>query len=269
MATKNLARTVLEGGRTGYEKFGRNYATRQQRRQTREYLIRVQSDPEYYLEEKEPERKKIFDGFTDKLEPVKRFLASRVDKSWPETKSLIKEKFDDRSLAGWHVVYQHIYRDIAPTINVFQCEYYIGFYDYYIDEENILRKVHRPNRKYKSLSNEEQTRLELLKREIIKWLDYRKIGFVDGVLYWFDGGGKDRVKITWDHYAANYLSYDGGYFPYEGCPDNYILRYRFNQSAKLTAEEVNYFRNLPEKFQKNILENSPTKKKKRSRYRYV
>lgn len=260
MSTKNLARTVLEGGRTGYEKFGRNYATRQQRRKTREYLTRVKYDPEYYLEEKEPERRKIFEGFTDKLTPVRRFLETQADKNWTEVNRLIKDRFDDRSLAGWHVVYQHIYRDIAPTTNVFQCKYYSS-YDYYIDDENILRKVYYPARKRYFISIEEQKRTELLKCEIIKWLDYRKIGFVDGVLYWFDGGGKERVKIAWDHYNNNSLIYNGGYFIKH--PDDYILNgFRFNQGAKLTKEEVNYFRNLPEKFRKAILNHSPTKKKK-------
>lgn len=123
MSTKNLARTVLERGRPGFTKFNRRYRHSQTRKKIKQYLKECKKDPEYYLNHKEVDIVRDIWGveLSDNLMPIYRFLDSRVGKSWSETNKLIKERFDTRNLAGYHLVVTHILGEIGG----------IGMQEYY------------------------------------------------------------------------------------------------------------------------------------------
>ncbi len=138
MSTKRLSRTVLEGGRHNGNKFERYQSNKTERAEMRQYISACIVDAEFAEEYEPPRRQPIYQGFTDKLSPVYRWLDKRVGKSWAKTRRLLKEKFDDRTLAGFHIVHQHMLSSIGTEIQ--EKEIDRSFHYYYIDKNNILRK---------------------------------------------------------------------------------------------------------------------------------
>ncbi len=112
MSTKNLARTVIEGGRRGFNKFERRNSTREERSEERAMLTVVRQDPEAYDDIVTPARRPVRPEFSDKLNPAYEFLDSRVGKSWNKTRAMIAERFDTRTTAGRHVVNDHLLRQV-------------------------------------------------------------------------------------------------------------------------------------------------------------
>lgn len=146
MATKRLARTVVEGGRSNtYERRQSNYIVRAKSKQ---YLARVRQDPEYaeyYAPAKrEPVSRRY--GFTDKLGPVYAWMDKQVGRPWSKIYSEICAKYDKRSLAGQHIVDTHIVGEVQGAGGE---EYSPGafsfhYYSYYIDDQGLLQKTERP-----------------------------------------------------------------------------------------------------------------------------
>src|SRR5690554_4707778 len=143
MSTKRLSRTVLEKGRRNT--WERRLTTKTEKAKIRQYLHRITLDPEAYYEEIEPIRKPESPEFTDKLSPVYRFIDSQVGNDWADVLRLIKEKFDTRTLAGWHIVSAHILNQIEGAGTQERIFYYYC-YPYYINKNNILRKTKKVNR---------------------------------------------------------------------------------------------------------------------------
>jgi len=134
MATKNLARTVIEGGRTGYSKWGRrasNGAHRTRGRRVSGALVGG-ADAEFTLY---PARKAVWREFNDKLCPAKRWLATQVGRPWNKARSELFARFDIRTTPGRHIVFDHLLPEVEgrrwrPR-------------DYVVDRSGILRKVKR------------------------------------------------------------------------------------------------------------------------------
>jgi len=243
MSTKRLSKTVLEGGRHSSNKFDRYSSTSAERAKFRTYQRAVEKDPELSDDIAPPKRTPIGRGFTDKLAPVYRWLDSRVGKSWPKTLRLLKEKFDDRTLAGFHIVHQHI----LNTIGTEEQEKTTGSsrHYYYVDKHNILRKSEQGGYKnFKYLKSPADFDSE----EIRLFLNKRKLAFVKGVLYWFEViGDPEALMIHWN-YRQEKFDYHWEY----GSGKKWSDPIEFAQGARCTSEEVNYFRNLPEWIRKKL-----------------
>lgn len=110
MSTKNLARTVIEGGRTGHSKYARRLRLRRLRRDTRLMCHALTSDPDAWasIELPRPHRWWYEISHADKIGPCDRFLQSRAGRPWDAVHSEICRRFDRRKLAGKHVTNDHL-----------------------------------------------------------------------------------------------------------------------------------------------------------------
>jgi len=284
MSTKKLSRTVLEGGR--HNTWRRRQSTQEERCETRDWLRKVIIDPDYADEVIEPIRTPVRPDFSDVLSPVNRFIESFVGKNWNDARSVIKQKFDMKTLAGWHIVDTHIFGTIygankkqGSPANLETGEYLYG--KFFIDNDGILRKrIYKNYRKSWYKTKEEWEIIRKSMEETADWLHGRKIGFDDGVLYWYTCHNQKHYitsvetltyayKLYWHQKTATH-SPDRYKLPSGAWMTEYILweepsGYNWNQDVKLDKEEVNYFRSLSKDVRRQILENAPNYKQKKYR----
>ncbi|UJR83280.1 hypothetical protein [Sandaracinus amylolyticus] len=108
MSTKDLSRTVVEGGRYFRNRDDRRQSHRDERAIERAYLRDVRLDPDL-ADARVPERaQRVGRGSRDKLSPAERWLATHVGRPWREVEGEIFATFDTRTLMGRHVVIDHL-----------------------------------------------------------------------------------------------------------------------------------------------------------------
>src|SRR5208283_712740 len=105
MSTKNLARTVIEGGRTGHNKWKRRNSHAENRAAEHNYLQDITLDPDSYDEFDVAPLKHVRKDFDDKLGPIYRWLSQQVGRPWDEVRADVTKEFDTRTTAGRHIVY--------------------------------------------------------------------------------------------------------------------------------------------------------------------
>lgn len=135
MAAKDLSRTLIEPGRATFSKVDRHLANKRRRSRARSALRAVPSiDPEDFdlTEKREP----IELSMGDRTGPMMRFLDSRVGYSWDRTYSILRERFDVRSIRGFHL-FSHV--DMAVDARRPPKRQYLDHYR--IDAWGILRKA--------------------------------------------------------------------------------------------------------------------------------
>lgn len=145
MAKRNLARTAIEGGRRKRCREEEYVGTVKERRHEKARLRKCLFDPEY-AEEMVLLPRVYFDDwidldFNDRLNPVYRWLTSKVGSRWDDVFSEICEKFDRRSLAGRHIV-DHIswWVDDNKIVSRPRFFFWPSYWDFIVDDEGILRK---------------------------------------------------------------------------------------------------------------------------------
>ncbi len=198
MSTKNLARTVIEGGRHNGNKYDRRNSSAVERVHARQYCKQVTLDPELADEDVIEERQPIYKGFTDKLAPMYRWLDAQVGRPWSEVRSEVFTNFDTRTTAGRHITFDHLLREVVDTESGFDAygriadpeipkeESSTGRYsywsvrDYYVDREGIFCKT--PDRPY-PWSPPIQLQEDECK-EVANWLNGRMIKEIDNKYYW-------------------------------------------------------------------------------------
>jgi hypothetical protein len=134
MSTKNLARTILEAGRTSEGTWGRREDNRTDRARARRSLAAVRdgADADAQLW---PATKKTNRHLDDKLGAPTRWLASHVGRPWDKVRAEMFARFDTRTLSGRHIVNGHMLRWVAesPPVGCF------GLWRFVIDRHGILR----------------------------------------------------------------------------------------------------------------------------------
>jgi hypothetical protein len=108
VARKDLSRTVIEGGRYYSNCYFRRQSNADERASTREWLDRVTVDLDAADASDPPPRVRVGKSFRDKLGPAKRWLASQVGRPWDKVYSDLCTQFDTRTVAGRHVVHDHM-----------------------------------------------------------------------------------------------------------------------------------------------------------------
>lgn len=147
MATKNLARTVTEGGRSG--RWAERYSTRVERQRVRRYLDRIDNADEALDLGVGPERRNDWWGtsFSDRLQPVRRFLAARAGQPWDDVFSELCSKFDRRTIKGWHLVDSHVLRHMVAVprgvSSLWPWVVYPPRSGAWVDERGVLRYLQR------------------------------------------------------------------------------------------------------------------------------
>jgi hypothetical protein len=94
MATKNLARTVVEGGRDTYSKLYRRLRNRRERR------LRFDLEGDAINGQRRLAGSR---DFADRLAPLERWLGSNVGRGWSNVYHEFCERFDERTMKGWHL----------------------------------------------------------------------------------------------------------------------------------------------------------------------
>lgn len=135
MATKNLARTAIEGGRTRFSKWHRRASNGVQRTHVHlvsESLVNgADADSVVY-----PRREQVYRSFNDKLGPAKRWLSTQVGRPWNKARSELFARFDIRTTPGRHIVFDHLLPEVEGRR-------WMRRSDFVVDRCGILRKAKR------------------------------------------------------------------------------------------------------------------------------
>ena len=196
MATKNLSRTPIEGGRTGRNKHDRRYSNREERVATRGALAKVRATGDG---DDLPiiKRNKVMKEFADKLSVVYRFLDANVGKYWPKVYSELRKKFDSRTTAGRHILFDHMLCGIKGAGQQEQM-YEHSFAEYYINEASLLMKSKKARRGGKQVGKLEPKPKQLKPislNKIAKWLGGMGVVKQGEVLYWGVPAGRDHWVV--------------------------------------------------------------------------
>ncbi|MEP7051801.1 MAG: hypothetical protein ABJB12_15665 [Pseudomonadota bacterium] len=81
-----------------------------------------------------PARQTVGRSFDDKLGPARRWLASQVGRSWNKVRSELFDRFDIRTTAGRHIVFDHLLNDVA--IDGHSERYWVP---HWVDAHGVLR----------------------------------------------------------------------------------------------------------------------------------
>lgn len=296
MSKKRMNRTIIEGGRTSHNKWERRMSYQLERAQNREYLANVEKNLDYANSFAEPQRVKVHKDFSDKLNPMYRWLDAQVGKVWNDVRSEISQKFDTRTVAGRHIVYDHLLSSVEEVPDLRYLKYYpepednaTSRYknDFYVEDGLLKKRTYIPRNKNKIPKFNTQS--------IVNWLHNRIVGKVGNKLFWFlptdknkKWGGTNREwKIEWNNVYYNYYSGNGFRFLYLYHTPIYtkdkdgvskISGYtptwasgtpNLRQDRKLSDKEIVFWDSMPELYQNKVLECSPTYPKDlKPSYRY-
>jgi hypothetical protein len=177
MSKKNLARTVIEGGRTRYSQWDRHYSHTQarQREHLSSSLLLRSIDPDDVAY---PELRVVYRSFHDKLRPAERWLDKQVGRPWNNVRSELFERFDARTTAGRHILFCHLLQSVKTSSTVVHFEPWTEFR---VDTYGILRRAPPRPRWRTPLAPELPERQELLEA----WIGSRRVGERSPQLYWF------------------------------------------------------------------------------------
>lgn len=277
MSTKNLSKSVIQGGRSGYFKTEVFARIREERSAERTYLRHVAVDPDYDDENVQPLRRPAVVDQKDKLNPIYRFLDSRLGRRWDDVRSELFAKFDTRTTPGRHVLFDHLLKsvdeiprpsgtreeDLAPGRR---------HSTYFLDAEGLLCKRKgwgfRGRRSYPRWKPVDWD-------GITCWLGNRKVGRCGAKFTWFvPTTGPNRVRAIYERNEIVYARLDewGSVVRDPILHDPNDIRYRryghptsairlaivsYRQSRCLDAAEEKYFRDLRPDVQDKLLKFAP------------
>jgi len=187
MSTKNLARTVIEGGRRRRNCWERRQSNALERRWEAQASARLLTtvDPDEVVYERRP---KVYAEFRDKLGPAERWLAGQVGRPWNAVRSELVQRFDTRTTAGRHIVYDHL----LPSVGIGQRWFLPG--EFTVDGAGILKRW--PRKRWRSpferlVEPPEQDRL---------WIAARRVGLRGSAYFWFvqteSGAFRQAQRLT-------------------------------------------------------------------------
>lgn len=209
MSTKNIARTVIEPGRTNSYKYDTHQHTRRERHKVSTKLHLMRYDQELADEEVfEPRNIEWGVDQKDKLSPLWRWLYSHIGQKWDDVYSKMKLTFDFRTTPGRHVV-DHLlqYVDLPNRFGDYNVMYrYIGFEpeELYVDLDGVLR--------YKPKKPKRRNSKPISKKVVIKWFMNRKVKIEGDELWLF---GSKKIEYKWQtcyHFDSLYYRHN---CPYE------------------------------------------------------
>jgi hypothetical protein len=169
MSTKNLARTVIEGGRGDHSRSIRQLGHGIDRAIARQALgqaHRLVDLDEVVV----PQRRSRDTSFRDKLGPVLRWLASQAGRPWDRVRSELFQRFDTRTTAGRHILHCHMLSLVE--------EPHLWRPRFHVDAAGILRHSI-------PLVRRRRTPMPLSEAELHRWLAGRLVGQRGQALFWF------------------------------------------------------------------------------------
>ena len=118
MARKDLSRTVIEGGRYYHNSYLRRASHGVARARARQWLDRVHVDAGDADASAPTPGPRVPKRFRDKLAPALRWLTAQVGRPWAAVFSDLCARFDTRTVAGRHVVHDHMLRWVRAENDV-------------------------------------------------------------------------------------------------------------------------------------------------------
>jgi hypothetical protein len=234
VARKNLSRTVIEGGRSYYNSWSRRASHGVERATTREWLDRVAVDLDEADATAPPARKRVHKQFHDKLGPAYRWLASQTGRPWSKVYSDLCARFDTRTIAGRHIVFDHMLLSVTrhddPNFNHRRD-------DLVIDAHGILRKTAGFGRSYKAI-----------RAEVLEWAAGRVCAKTCRGWWWFRrepiGSPCHRIhcELQGQHFWVAELAYHG---------------LRLTSAGAMKPKHVRYLERLPRQLGSRLVIPSP------------
>lgn len=176
MSTKNLARTVIEGGRHRYSRFARRHNNAVERAHTHqlERALCTTKDAETALF---PVRDPAGRDFDDKLGPARRWLRRQVGRPWDQVRSDLFARFDTRTTAGRHIVFDHLLDEVRVDLGRFS-----RFREFWISAHGILQ--HRQHARKRWARAQLTPRMPEPESVVWRWLGGRRVIEHGARLYW-------------------------------------------------------------------------------------
>lgn len=146
MATKRLARTVIEPGRCNSTKGERVFENRSDRRAARVRGHLLTRNPRFDEDDEDrfPVREPIWIHQRDKTSPLTRWLRKQANRPWGDVYAEIRSRCDTRTTPGRHILYDHLLRDVENNgvseeyPSPWRSEYRERFF---VDDDGVLRHV--------------------------------------------------------------------------------------------------------------------------------
>jgi hypothetical protein len=174
MSTKNLSRTIIEGGRARGNKSARYHSNATERATLRAFCYAAEHGAADDLVV--PKRSKVRKDFADKLGPIYRWLRTHIGKPWNDVHSKLLQSFDTRTTAGRHVIFDHVLRSVDHLHE----EANRGYYDFYVDEAGLLRLSERNRWQRKSWRDPNAVKTA----ELVAWVQGRKVMDYGVSMFW-------------------------------------------------------------------------------------
>jgi hypothetical protein len=172
MSTKDLSKTIIEGGRDRWNRNARWRSNGAARAVTRSAM----ADATDWDALTVPERKPVGKAFHDKLGPPRRWLRRQIGRPWNAVRSDLLALFDPRTTAGRHIVFDHM----LPWVDEGHLEHR-GWPIVTVDIHGTLRTVARDRLGQWS----RPAPLPLPKRDLERWLAGRRVDARGEALFWF------------------------------------------------------------------------------------
>jgi len=267
MATKNLARTVIEGGRISSNKFDRRQSHKEERVDERSFLRQAIKDADVADAAPSPTRRKVYKEFGDKLGPTKRWMKANVGRPWNKVHSELKVKFDTRTTPGRHVLNDHMLKDVVFAGTH---EDRFSYRDFIVAEDGILRHDDSSRRRRSPKVEGKFTYRSI--GGIMEWLKNRFVVEYAGRLYWtevistrYDECNerfctKSHPKRVTREIATDTREYSKGreWGGYDQPTKKVIIQYHevptgFRRTRKLSEKELQYWKTLHPSWKERIL----------------
>lgn len=179
MATKNLARTAIEGGRCGYYKMEVAAYASSERAATRAFLQRVTRDADDAERVVAPKRRPVRVCFSDKLSAVHRYLDANCGRPWSKVREELFARFDIRTTPGRHILFDHVLQDVEGDRRWHP--------RHRIDSHGMLRKVRRHRYPKRAWFDE---------RPAYRWLGDRRIARVGDRFMWWEAMKRTQLGVN-------------------------------------------------------------------------
>jgi hypothetical protein len=172
MSTKNLARTVIEGGRSRGNARMRWSSNAEHRAGERQALSQLALAFELDDLVVRP-RRVVGAWFADKLGPAERWLRAQSGRPWGAVRGELFTRFDIRTTAGRHIVFCHVLPWVEDRGRGRR-------WRFHVDGHGVLCASPRGARRLP------RVHLPRPERELVRWLAGRRIGARGSVLFWFE-----------------------------------------------------------------------------------
>jgi hypothetical protein len=232
VSRKDLSRTVIEGGRTYYSSHQRRASHGIARAHARAWLTRVRVDGDVAEAAAPRPPRRVPKAFHDKLGPALRWLGSNAGRPWSKVFSELCAEFDTRTLAGHHVVHDHMLDWVDTGDESNRRRNTNSRYYFYVDGNGILRRPAWSRKAYRKLRADTKA-----------WAAGRYAALDHRGWWWYLGkvAGKPCATPTYTcpckHSAVNYVNY-------------HLL---FRRQTRMTTSDVTRLIKLPPELRKELV----------------